>query len=395
MSGAAGPGLRAWRIGIDGEALKTPLSGVGKYVFQLCRELERALPEAEFFAYFRVTPERLALPSRRWCLRREAVPVLRRVPSFVWLKTRAARLCREDNLDVFWAGRTLHPRLGPRVRTVCSVHDLNHRIVPETMQRSTRWSHRLWFERDVALADCVVTNSEGTRQRLFELLGIHASGVVWPGLDPAFAAFAGATPADTTFLQELGIRPPYLLSVGTLEPRKNVELLFRAFLSLKQSGQLPSYQLVLAGAQGWQGRRLGRELSGARAQGVRLVGYVPEERLPALYASAEALVLASSYEGFGMPALEARACGTRVVISNLPELCEAGGPHATRVEPTVAGVRAGILRALAAPRRPEPGLAERHAWCVGAAALARWLRRGAPLESAPGPRGELAEAVLG
>jgi hypothetical protein len=107
----------ALRIGIDGEALRTPLSGVGQYVLQLCRELEALLPDAQLFAYARLPAERLALPSPRWTLRRERHAALRRLPSFLWLKTRGAALARRDELDVFWAGRTLHPRLGAPVRT--------------------------------------------------------------------------------------------------------------------------------------------------------------------------------------------------------------------------------------------------------------------------------------
>jgi len=132
------------RLGIDGEALRRPLSGVGQYVFRLCEELDALLPvDTQLFVYARIGAERLALPSPRWQLRREPNPALRKLPSFLWLKTRGARLCREDRLDVFWAGRTLHPRLAGGVRTVCTVHDLNHLIVPGTMEWPTRLSHRL------------------------------------------------------------------------------------------------------------------------------------------------------------------------------------------------------------------------------------------------------------
>ena len=95
------------RLGIDGEALRLPLSGVGQYVHNLCQELEQLWPQAEFFAYARIAAERLALPSPRWKLRQERNAALRKLPSFLWLKTRGAALCREDKIDVFWAGRTL------------------------------------------------------------------------------------------------------------------------------------------------------------------------------------------------------------------------------------------------------------------------------------------------
>lgn len=365
----------ALRIGIDGEALRTPLSGVGHYVHRLCCELESLLPEAHFFAYARLPAERLALPSPRWTLRQEPVPALRRIPSFAWLRTRGARLCAKDRLDVFWAGRTLHARLPAPVRTVVTVHDLNHRLVPETMQRSTRWSHRLWFDADVARADAVLANSQGTADRLLGLMKRKVDGVVLPGLAPQFQPLAPhAEDAARAALQPLGILPPYLLSVATLEPRKNVVTLFRAFVELKQAGALPHHQLVLVGAKGWQDPALERELRAAQSLGVVMAGYVPDALMPALYACADALVCPSLYEGFGMPVLEARACGTRVVIADVPELREAGGVHATVASPTVAGVRDGILRALASPAIKEPGLAAQHGWTLGAMRLAAVLQ---------------------
>src|SRR5260370_1715445 len=120
------------RIGIDGDALRAPLSGVGYYIFNLCRELDALLPEALFIAYSRLPAAAVLLPSPRWQLRSEPVVALRRLPSFVWLKTRCRAMCSSDRIDVFWAGRTLHPRLVGGVPTVCSVHYLNYLVLPET-----------------------------------------------------------------------------------------------------------------------------------------------------------------------------------------------------------------------------------------------------------------------
>jgi len=353
----------ALRIGIDGDALRTPLSGVGHYVLQLARALETELPDARFFAYTRFAPERLALPSPRWVLRREPQPAWRRLPSFAWLKTRGAMLCRADRLDLFWAGRTLHPRLAAPVRTVCTVHDLNHLLVPETMEAATRWSHRLWLRGDIARADVVVANSVGTARRVRELLDLPVHGVVTPGLDPRLRPLAEhERAAALAALARLGIVPPYLLSVATLEPRKNVEALYRAFRDLRRAGELGDCRLVLAGARGWHNAALRREHEAAAADGVVLPGYVPDALMPALYGCARALVCVSRYEGFGMPVLEARACGTPVVVTDTPELREAGGAAAIVVAPDAAGLREGLRRALRAPAPVEPDLAARHAW---------------------------------
>lgn len=372
---APGRGL-ALRIGIDGDALRTPLSGVGQYVYQLCAALEPLLSAGtELRVYTRHPARALALPSPRFVVRQEPHAALRKLPSFVWLKTRGRQLCERDGIDAFWAGRTLHPSLPPPVRTVSTVHDLNHLLVPETMQRATRVSHALWFARDLRRADRVIANSEGTAQKLAERLGLEADAVVHPGVDPRFRPLDASGRAHTLReLAALGVRPPYLLCVGTLEPRKNVAATFRAFLALKAEGALPAHQLVLAGARGWQDPALAKALADAHPQGVRLPGFVPDALLPGLYALADLVLVPSLYEGFGMPALEARACGARVLVSETPELREAAGAQGVAVPPTVAGIRAGILHALALDEPPASAEAHRaFRWDVGARQLALLL----------------------
>lgn len=340
-------------------------------MFHLCRELEELLPHAQFFAYSRLPRERLELPSPRWTLRSEANPSFSRLPSFVWLKTRGRALCERDQLDYFWANRTLHPRLSRPVRTVCTVHDLNHLLVPETMQAPTLWSHRLWFERDLRLAQHVVTNSKGTAERVRALLRKPVREVVPPGLDASYRPqTAEQQRAAYAELSARQIAAPYLLSVATQEPRKNIHALVEAFVALKRAGSLANYKLVLVGATGWKNQKLDRALRAGAPFGVVTAGYMPQELLPALYAGAEAFVFPSLYEGFGMPVLEARACGTRVLTSDSPELREAAGPHATFVEPSAEGIRAGILRALAAPRSPERDLDQHYSWKRSATRLA-------------------------
>ena len=101
-----------------------------------------------------------------------------------------------------------------------------------------------------------------------------------------------------------------------------------------QKGELPGFRLVLAGEKGWKTQTLWRLLERGKAWGVTQVGYASEEALPALYSGAEVFVFPSLYEGFGMPVLEARACGTRVVATDIPEIREAGEQGAIYVSPT-------------------------------------------------------------
>jgi hypothetical protein len=167
-----------------------------------------------------------------------------------------------------------------------------------------------------------------------------------------------------------GISRPYVLTVGTLEPRKNLLTLMRAFDRL--GSEADGHDLVVVGARGWLDRELLKQIRlPERARRVRWLGYVPESDLSALYTGADLFVLASSLEGFGLPVLEAMACGTPVVASDIPALREIGG-NAARFVPAndEAALASGIAQAL----RDLEGLrAGRAARCARADEF-RWTR---------------------
>ena len=345
--------MTSLRIGLDGDALRAPLSGVGHYVFNLARELDGLLPEASFIVYTRLPAAAIALPSPRWQLRTEPVVAFRRLPSFVWLKTRCRALCLRDGIDVFWAGRSLHPRLRGTVHTVSTVHDLNHLIVPDTMQFQSRWSSRLFFRGDILSADAVLTNSSGTAERIRKMIGAKVTGIVRPSVTSHFHLPPSTGEVEIPEkLSCLGVKRPYLLSVATAEPRKNLDVVLRAFIDLKRVGDLTNHRLVLAGPTGWKNKALKKKLGEAHSYGLVLAGYVPDELMPTLYAASDALVFPSLYEGFGMPVLEARTSGARVVTTDIPELREAGDEHVIYVQPSVYGVKAGIIKAVGSPKPP-------------------------------------------
>lgn len=333
------------KIGIDGRALQGARTGVGRYVYELCRELDSALPDAYFFIYSSV-PLEMPVSSGRWTLRLDQSPLARHLKPVLWLKYRCGLLCKKDNLDVFWGAATFLPRLPRSVRTVITVYDLNFKIVPETMGLAHRWAFRLFFKKDVARADVVTAISKGSSERLLNLFGRAADAIVYP------AASASFYPQPDALVQQVllrhGLSRPYLLAVATWEPRKNLELLIHTFLDMKKSGLLAEHKLVLVGGRGWKDQRLAALLPGTDT--VVPLGYVPDDRLAPLYSGAEVFVFPSIYEGFGMPVLEAMACGTKVVTADIPELREAGGTDAIYVAPTAEGIRRGIMLALAQER---------------------------------------------
>jgi glycosyltransferase involved in cell wall biosynthesis len=350
-------------IGLDARPLTGKRTGIGRYVLELCQALDRLLPGARFYAY---APQPLSapLPSERWQAR-ISPRYQARMGGFLWLRTFAGGLTAQDPLDVFFATRTLLPRLRPGVRSVSLVHDLNHVLVPETMTPLNRLAHRLHFARDVRRADHVVANSQGTSRRLEQHHGRGADLVVPPGI----AAVFGPAGSDTAHarLRALGVRAPFLLSVAALEPRKNIAALVEAFLALRGRGALSDHQLVLTGPPGWNQGRLERRLA-AGLPGVVRLGFVSDEDLAALYATTAAFVFPSLYEGFGIPVAEALACGARVVATDIPELREAAGDEGVFTGTSADEIAAGILVALARPR-PEPRQASRDEAHAALAAL--------------------------
>jgi len=253
-------------------------------------------------------------------------------------------MSRRDRVDVFWAGTGLLPLVGLNSRAVLTVHDVVERVAPQTMDRHALWASRLFFQRSLARADAIVSNSAGTADRLKTNFGYSVAAVVRPGISEVFRP--RSEKHTLTVLARYRVNRPYLLSVSTWEPRKGLEQLIHAFLRMKSEGLIPDHKLVLVGERGWKDSTI-VELA-RKSEAVVSLGFVEDASLAALYSGAEAFVYPSHYEGFGMPVLEARACGARVVTTDLPELREAGGEDAIYISPTEEGIRSGIARAVAA-----------------------------------------------
>ena len=252
-----------------------------------------------------------------------------------------------DGLDVFHLGEFHFPRVGD-VPAVATVHDLTTELFPEQHVWLNRALHarRLRWIRE--RADRVVVVSESTGRDLTRLLEIPPGRV-----HRIYEARGHDTDGELPPARVDEVRArydlddgPYVLSVGTLEPRKNHERLIRAFEALPS--RFDDVRLAVAGGEGWRSRGIHRavETSPARER-IRLLGPVPGRDLPALYAGATVFALASLYEGFGLPVLEAMAMGTPVLTSDVSSLPEVAGDAALLVDPhSTEAVRDGLERLL-------------------------------------------------
>ena len=233
--------------------------------------------------------------------------------------------------------------------TVVTVHDLSVLLHPEWHPADRVRFHERHFRRGLADAAHVVVVSESVRRELIEFLGVAPERVtaVHNGIGENYRPQPAASVA--AMRSRLGLPPRYLLAVGTIEPRKNIGTLLRAFADLPP-GLREKCPLVLAGGWGWKSepeRELVRTLPGG---GVIHLGYVADDDLPALYAGAAALFYPSFYEGFGLPPVEMLACGGAVVASTAAAVREVVGRHAVLIDPhDLAGWRDALKRTVTEP----------------------------------------------
>lgn len=237
--------------------------------------------------------------------------------------------------------------------TVVTIHDLGYLYYPECHGAWQRLYLRLSTSWSSSASRAVLADSEATRRDVVRELRVPASRVVvaYPGVTDRFQPRPAAE--VETVRQRLGLPQEYLLFVGTIQPRKNLRRLIEAH---GVAGDVPP--LVVAGGAGWLAEPILREAEAA-GERVRLLGYVADDDLPALLSGARAFLLPSLYEGFGMPVLEAMACGTPVLVSQSSSLPEIVGDCGTVVDPyAVESIAAGI-RAVCTDREAALALAER------------------------------------
>lgn len=251
---------------------------------------------------------------------------------------RSVRAARRARADVMHFPTYRGPLRRQKTPMVVTVLDLAVLREPAWFPAWPRLHARSLMPRTVRAADCVITISRQTADDVTGLLGVPASRVrvVECGIDAIFSEPAGAIDSGA----------PYLLAVGTPEPRKNLARLLDAFTILRGRGG--PQRLVLVGADGWGATRL------EPRPGVEFRGRIPDPELRDLYAGAAALVYPSLWEGFGLPVGEALAAGCRVVCSDLAVFREVAGETATYVDPlSPESIADGVERSLANPR-PAP-----------------------------------------
>lgn len=345
-------------------------AGAGRYSIDLATALARREDVDVTFVARRGDSDRWAALAPRGEV--HAVAPAGRPARLAWEQARLPRLLRRLPLDVHHSPHYTMPE-STALPTVVTIHDLTFFDHPEWHERSKAPVFRRATRVAARHAAALVCVSQATADRLVALCPPHGKvHVIAHGV--ALDRFSPVPGDDHTVLGHLGVRPPYVAFVGTLEPRKDLPTLVRAFDRVAAAH--PDLSLVLAGYDGWGAKSLAQAI-GEASHGDRIVrtGYLPDAVVPALLRQAAAVAYPSLEEGFGLPALEALACGAPLVTTAGSVMEEIVAGAALLVEPGDADALAGVLDMLvrgdaALEDRRQRGLAvaARHTWEASAAA---------------------------
>jgi len=347
------------RIGIDYTAAARQRAGIGRYT----RELVTALLTLESLHQYIVFAATGGLETESWKLETGRLRASSRVRfrtlplSDDWLARLWHRLrlpipveTITGSLDVFYSPDFVLPPTRRATRTLLTVHDLSFLHCPGAFVPALlRYLERV-VPRSISRADLVLADSARTRSDIVSLLGVPPGKVqvLYSGVHPRFQPEPESGEGERLRTRYgIGDRP-YVLSVGTLQPRKNYVRLIQTFAQLAnlQTCDLADLQLVIAGGRGWLYQEIFTEAE-KHGDCVHILGFVDEADLPALYRNAALFAFPSLYEGFGLPVLEAMACGVPVVCSDASSLPEVAGDAALLVDPLdTDGLADAMARAL-------------------------------------------------
>jgi alpha-1,3-rhamnosyl/mannosyltransferase len=338
------------RLALNATALLSPLTGIGQYCYHLGKELlANKHCDVDLFYGSHWSKQLQATPSKRlaqalpWL--RNTVPYsyeMRRWVQSIQFSRHVKRGKGEPSFDVYHEPNYLSlPFEGP---IVLSVHDLSWIRYPEMHPAKRVRAMSRYFEPSLRRADAIVTDSAFVKQEVIDVFGIASERitVVPLGVDETFVPLSANQTVRVLQNYRLS-HQGYYLAVGTLEPRKNLLLVLKAYQQLPAKIRA-SYPLVLAGMTGWLFQDIEAMVAPLIRSGeVRQLGYIPHNDLTQLMAGALTLVYPSVYEGFGLPPLEAMACGLPVICSNASSLPEVIGDAGVLIDPYDDGRLAQVL----------------------------------------------------
>ena len=324
------------RIAIDYTPAYEQTGGIGRYVRELTAALAALDQENEYRLFVSGANRRDLPPAPSGNFHWKATSLTPRWLARIWQRARMPLPAEvfTGRVDLYHATDfVLAPTL-PGTRTLLTVHDLSFVRVPEAASPPLKAYLDVVVPRSVASADHILADSAATKADLVEFYETPAEKitVLYSGVGKYFRPINSRDALEEA-LKRHGLNGiNYMLSVGTVQPRKNYSRVIEALAEARCRGQ--DLHFAIAGGRGWLEEEMTRTIERTGlADHVHLLGFVDDQDLPALYSGAGMLMMPSLYEGFGLPLLEAMACGTPVITSNLSSLPEVAGDAALLVDP--------------------------------------------------------------
>jgi glycosyltransferase involved in cell wall biosynthesis len=346
-------------VAIDVTAAIHQGGGIGRYTRCLVTALATA-PHPFNLTLYWTAPRHAPVPDWLWLLpnvRLRRIPLPERTATILWQRARLPVPIEAliGPQDICHFPDFVMPPVG-RARRVLTIHDLSFRLVPEAADAGLRRYLERVVPRSARRADLVLADSQATQRDITVHLGVPAAktAVLYSGVGPEFQPVGDAARLAAV-RQRYALPARFVLSLGTLQPRKNYRRLIQAYAGLQRDGN-PDWDLVIAGRPGWLYADLAEDVQRLGVSNrVHFLTNAGDADLPALYSLAEVFILVSLYEGFGLPALEAMACGTPIIVSNVSSLPEVAGDAGIQVDPLNVPAIASALTALTtdADRRSE------------------------------------------
>lgn len=318
---------RVKKIAIDAREMVGQLAGKGRYVAELIFALAQIDHQNLYYLYLKQPlPKSIKLPTNFQPVLIGGLPGLRQY----WLANDAKRL----GCNVLLSPTGYLPILFSQIPSVVTVHDLAIFTTPEAKaQLKTQLAEKLLLGLAARKAKHILAVSQATKDDLIKIFHLPTNKITVTHLGYDRQQYQPKENNDQAVLKNLRLIPGYILFIGTLEPRKNIEGLIKAYAQLPPSLR-QQHKLVIGGKKGWYYESIFRTVKSMNLNSsVQFLGRVNDDDLPALYRQAKGFVFPSFAEGFGLPPLEAIACGTPVISANTTSLPEVIGQAGLLINP--------------------------------------------------------------